>query len=64
MRSLDRERGLGQVCERRRVVSESWPALVKRTTDAGSRLQKEVEAFVEYVSPTKAEDEVRGLIVI
>lgn len=26
-------------------------------------MQKEVEAFVEYVSPTKAEDEVRELIV-
>lgn len=32
-------------------------------TDAGFRLHKEVEAFVEYVSPTKAEDEVRALIV-
>jgi non-canonical poly(A) RNA polymerase PAPD5/7 len=31
--------------------------------DVGRRLQKEVEAFVEYVSPTKAEDEVRGLVV-
>jgi non-canonical poly(A) RNA polymerase PAPD5/7 len=26
-------------------------------------LHKEVEAFVEYVAPTQAEDEVRGLIV-
>ena len=33
------------------------------TADARHRLQKEVEAFVEYVSPTKAEDEARGLIV-
>lgn len=33
------------------------------TADVGFRLQKEVEAFMEYVSPTKAEDEVRGLIV-
>lgn len=31
--------------------------------NAGRRLQREVEAFVGYVSPTKAEDEVRGLIV-
>lgn len=37
--------------------------LVETTTDIGHRLQKEVEAFVEYVSPTKAEDEVRSLIV-
>jgi non-canonical poly(A) RNA polymerase PAPD5/7 len=29
----------------------------------GHRLQNEVEAFVEYVSPTKAEDEVRRLFV-
>jgi len=37
--------------------------LQRATTDAGFRLHKEVEAFVEYVSPTKAEDEVRALIV-
>ena len=60
---MDREHKLGQVYERCRVVSEPWPGLVKNTTDAGFRLHKEVEAFVEYVSPTKAEDEVRGLIV-
>ena len=37
--------------------------MLKAITDAGFRLHKEVEAFVEYVSPTKAEDEVRALIV-
>ena len=31
--------------------------------NTGYRLQKEVEAFVEYVSPTKAKEEVRGLVV-
>ena len=31
--------------------------------DVSFRLQKEVEAFVEYVSPTKVEDEVREFIV-
>ena len=36
---------------------------IRAASDAGCRLQKEVEAFVEYVSPTKAEDEVRGLVV-
>jgi len=37
--------------------------LLRTTADTGFRLHKEVEAFVEYVSPTKAEDEVRALIV-
>lgn len=27
------------------------------------RLQEEVEAFVKYISPTPAEDEIRSLIV-
>lgn len=57
------EHELGQVFERRRVVSYSWSRLVKSVADVARRLQKEVEAFVEYVSPTTAEDEVRGLIV-
>lgn len=36
---------------------------MRTAADVGRSLQKEVEAFVEYVSPTKAEDEVRELIV-
>ena len=36
---------------------------IKIVADVGFRLQKEVEAFVEYVSPTKVEDEVREFIV-
>lgn len=37
--------------------------LVETAADTCRRLQKEVEAFVEYISPTKAEDEVRGFII-
>ena len=59
---MGREHKLGQVYECRGTVSELRSGLV-RETDAGFRLHKEVEAFVEYVSPTKAEDEVRGLVV-
>ena len=44
-------------------MSKFWSNFVESTADVGFRLQKEVEAFVEYVSPTKAEDEVRRLIV-
>lgn len=36
---------------------------IKIVADVSFRLQKEVEAFVEYVSPTKVEDEVREFIV-
>ena len=46
-----------------RVVRQSRTGLAEGEADVSFRLQKEVEAFVEYVSPTKAEDEVRGLIV-
>ena len=49
--------------ERPRIVSDSLSVFVKTATDGSLRLQKEVDAFVEYVSPSKAEDEVRGLIV-
>ena len=49
--------------ERLRIVRNPPLALVKSMADVCFRLHKEVEAFVEYVSPTKAEDEVRGLIV-
>ena len=44
-------------------MSGSWQKRIRAVADAVRRLQKEVEAFIEYVSPTKAEDEVRGLIV-
>jgi len=49
------------VYERCRVVSD--PGILKTAADMECRLHKEVEAFVEYVSPTKAEDEVRELTV-
>lgn len=49
--------------ERLRIVCNPPLTLVKSVADVCFRLHKEVEAFVEYVSPTKAEDEVRGLIV-
>jgi len=48
--------------ERSGVVRQSRTGFVEGAVDASLRLQKEVEAFAEYVSPTKAEDEVRGLI--
>ena len=41
----------------------SAPERARAVTDEDFRLQKEVEAFVEYVSPTKAEDEARGMVV-
>jgi len=44
-------------------VSDFLSMPVGVVADTGYRLHREVEAFVEYVSPTKAEDEVRGLIV-
>ena len=44
-------------------MSGSSPEPFMTVADGGCRLQKEVEAFVEYVSPTKAEDEARGLVV-
>ena len=39
------------------------PEHIRIVADLGFRLQKEVEAFVEYVSPTKVEDEAREFIV-
>lgn len=41
------------------VANVDWD----RCTNVPELLHREVKAFVEYVSPTKAEDEVRGLIV-
>lgn len=41
------------------VANMDWD----KCTNVPELLHKEVEAFVEYVSPTKAEDEVRELIV-
>lgn len=48
---------MSRSCERLLVVVR------RETTNASRRLHKEVKAFIEYVSPTKAEDEVRSLIV-
>ena len=59
-RPLDCQRGLGQTHERLGTVCDSPPTLVKTAADVCSGLH-EVEAFVEYVSPTKAGDQVRGV---
>jgi non-canonical poly(A) RNA polymerase PAPD5/7 len=46
-------------------VRESSPdcTLLRALTLAARRLHMEVSAFVEYISPTPVEHEIRGLII-